>query len=46
MANEDRIITESVEKDASNDFIDILATMIAEAMYYDAQNRATEEKPA
>lgn len=46
MANEDRIITESVENAASNDFIDILATMIAEAMYYDAQNRATEEKPA
>ena len=46
MKKEDRIITESVEKDASNDFIDILATMIAEAMYYDAQNRATEEKPA
>ena len=46
MEKRDRIITESVENAASNDFIDIIATMIAEAMYYDAQNRATEEKPA
>ena len=46
MKKEDRIITESVEKDTLNDFIDILATMIAEAMYENDQGRATEAKTA